>query len=455
MEDIKRRFANEIAAKLAAAPESDAKSEMIEELAENLAGRYGDMLSAGTPEDEAFARAMDQLGDADELAAYLRSQEPDEGADGPETASQAGMDEFFQTIGEMGQAIGDMAREAAQRAGDFFRSDSFRDGVRSAAEEGKKAAREARDFLKSMADSGWDGSTVHIHVDNDGSVTGTADKGSRFGWPERDSGEEKNIPAQDVLRLDVETTGDVELYLDDDPDAPVRVEGNMSRLEVFVTEDGTLKVRPLVTASNQFFAFRGVSRQDVSLTVPARTWESVRLATDSGDVDVSGELEVGSFSIHTRSGDVSCRVKSCQQAQIKSASGDVQMEGNAAALRIETASGDVELAGPVGQAEIKTTSGDVELAGSVWKASVRTASGDIRLESMTLPEAMELSSASGDVEVRIPDNGPFKVSASSVSGTVDLRPFERWSWSGDADPNAPVPRYTLTSISGDVSLDKC
>ncbi len=454
MEDIKRRFSNEIAAKLAGAPESDAKADMIEELAENLASRYGDMLAAGVDEDAAFQRAMDQLGDVDELTAYLCSQEP-AGAGREAGPSQTNMDEFFQTIGNMGRTIGDMAKGATQAAGDFFRSDGFRDGVRDAVREGKQAAREAKVFFKGIAGSGRDGASVHIYVDDDGNVTGRADKGSSFGWPDRDSDGEKSVPSQDVLRLDVETTGDVEVILDGDPNAPVRVEGNMSRLDMFVTENGVLTVRTLHTASTQFFTFRGVSRQDVSLTIPARAWESIRLATDSGDVDIGDGLEVGSLSVYTRSGDIDCRVRSCQQAEFKTVSGDVSLEGNAARLCAVTTSGDVSLTGPLGQTEVTSTSGDVELSGSVWKAGVKTVSGDIRLESMTLPEAMELSSKSGDVEARIPDNGPFKVNASSVSGTVDLLPFARWSWSGAADPNAPTPRYALTSISGDVSLDKC
>ena len=449
MEDIKRRFANEIAAKLAAAPESDAKSEMIEELAENLAGRYADMRAAGAPEDEAFSKAMDQLGDVDELAAYLASQEP--AGDAPKGESpQSDVDDFFQTVGDIGRSLGDVARQAAGAAGDFFRSDSFRDGVRDAVREGKRAAQEARDFIKGMAGSPGEGATVRIHVDDGG-----GSRAKDFGWSDAGDDEEQGIPSQGVLGLDVETTGDVDVCLDDDPQAPIQVEGNMSRLDVSVTEGGVLKVRPLHTASNQFFTFRGASSMDVSLTIPARRWESIRLSTATGDVDIGDGLEVGRLAVQTASGDINCRVKSCQRAELKTASGDVYLEGNAAQLQAGTASGDVELRGPLGQTEVTTTSGDVELSGSVWKAAVKTASGDIRLESMTLPEAMDLSSKSGDVEARVPDNGPFKVNASSVSGTVDLRPFAQWSWSGAADSNAPVPRYTLTSISGDVSLDKC
>ncbi len=444
MEDIKRRFANEIAAKLSAAPESDAKSEMIEELAENLARRYEDMTAGGMGRDEAFAGAMDELGSVDELEAYLNSLEPEgDTREGEDLRDDT--DELLRTIRDIGRTVGDMAKEAAGMAGDFFRSDD----VRAAVEESKRAAREARDFLKSAAGSAWEGATVHLHVDDDGAVNGRA---KNFGRPDNGD-EERRVPSQGLLRLDVQTTGDVEVDLDGDPDAAVRVEGNMSRLDVSVTEDGVLKVRPLFTASNQFFAFRGASSQDVSLTIPARRWESVRVSTGSGDVDIAGALEAGRIDVLTSSGDVDCRVKSCEQARFMTASGDVRLEGNAVQVFGETASGDLSLEGPMGQVDISTASGDVELSGSVWKAHVRCMSGDILVESMTLPQEMDLSSKSGDVEARVPDNAPFRVNASSVSGTVALRPFEKWSWSGAAGDAAAAPQYSLTSISGDVSLD--
>ncbi len=433
MEDIKRRFANEIAAKLAAAPESDAKSEMIEELAENLAGRYADMTAGGMGPDEAFQKAMDELGSVDELLAYLAAQEPT----GEAAAGEQGdWDGLFRDLGNA-------AKEAAGAARDFFHSDT----VQAAVNEGKRAVREVKEQLRNMAGSGWDGATVHIHVDD-------GDKARDFGWTNGGSDEEQGIPSQGVQCLDVETTGDVEIAVDGDAEAAIQVEGSRSRLNVSVTEDGVLQVRPLYTASSQFFTFRGVSSQDVTVTIPARLWKSVRVSTATGDVDIGEELEAGRLAVQTASGDIDCRVKSCQRAEFRTGSGDIRLEGNAAQVQAETASGDVCLEGPMGQVKAATASGDVEMEGSVWKAHVKSASGDVRVQSMTLPAELDLSSKSGDVEVRVPDNGPFRVNASSVTGEVDLRPFAQWSWSGEADPNAPVPRYNLSSISGDVSLDK-
>ena len=464
MEEIKRRFMNDIAARLAGAAESDAKSEMTEELAENLTGRYQDMVSAGMPAEEAYGRAMGELGDVDELTAYLNSLEPE----GPaRTGEKDSLDGLVRSLGQ----IADQAVKAAEDAlGKLKRS-----GVR------------------------WSGQNVtSVDIDRDGNVSEAVFSDGRtyrsgtteihFEGPGCGEKEEQSVPSQGVFRLDMETAGgDVDLYLDDDPDSTVRLEGNLSRLDVFVTADGVLTVQPKSTASNQFFTFRGASSQDVSLTIPARRWESIRVFTASGDVDMGGELEVDRLTVQTANGDVNCRVRSCGKARLKSASGDISLEGSVGELAVETANGDVDcrvqdcrraevrsasgdialtggaeelrvksyngdvvLEGPVGEAEVFSSAGDITLSGSVAKVRAESYSGDIHVESMTLPDAMALSSKSGDVSARIPDNGPFQVQISSIGGRVDLRPFRKWPGTEDACER----RYTLTSIGGDVSLSK-
>ena len=71
MDDVKLKLAGTVAGKLSAAPASAAKDELVEELSDNLYRRFLDMTGAGVPEDEAFRRALDDLGDVDELLAYL------------------------------------------------------------------------------------------------------------------------------------------------------------------------------------------------------------------------------------------------------------------------------------------------------------------------------------------------------------------------------------------------
>ena len=399
MEEVRKRLANEIAARLAGAAESDAKSEMIEELAENLTHRYEDMTAAGIGTEDAFAQALDELGDPAELVAYLNGLDQDE-QPGP-SGDRDEIDAFF-------QGVSDLVRDAA--------------GV------GRQAARAAGELLKTASEAVRDGTRVYVHVDGDG-------------WMDR------QVLAENIRTLDVGTmNGDVDIFLSAGASDAIRIEGNVDKLDISVTDQGVLTVRERSTASGQFFSFRGLTSADVSLTIPARRWESIRVATVSGDVDMGDDLDLDRLEVRTVSGDLDCRVRSCGVMRFKSARGDMDCAGNVQRLEAETARGEIELRGPMGEVSAVTASGDVDLDGSLVRARVKSMSGDITVTSMTLPMGLDLSSKSGDVDVRIPDTGPFAVRLDTVSGEARYGFPRRW----EAGPD--VPQYTLSSISGDVTI---
>lgn len=416
MEEIRRRFENEIAARLAGAAESDAKTEMIEELAENLTRRYEDMTGAGVGTEDAFAQAMDELGDPAELAAYLNSLEPDEE---PPTGED-GADELWQSV----YAAGKLAMEEAQKA------------VRLAQEQMRRIKKQGGVKRRGRV-------VTNVSFDENGGSAAV----DHDGWMDR------SISSAGIRALDIETVnGDVDIYLTGGEDDPIRIEGHVDKLEIYATEEGVLTVRERPTAIGQLFTLRGLTSADVSLTIPARRWERVRVTTANGDMDMGDDLEVGELDVRTACGDLDCRVRSCGTLRVKSASGDIDLSGNVETLRAETASGDVELRGPVGEAAVTTASGDVELAGSVVRARVKSMSGDITVASMTLPMGLELSSKSGDVEARIPDTGPFAVRLNTFSGEARYDFPRRWAEA--AGPDDPRPQYTLSSVSGDVMIRK-
>ena len=71
MERIKTRIIIAVAERLSDAKDSNAKTELIEELSENLYQRYMDLAASGLSEEEAYTRAMEDLGDVGELLDYL------------------------------------------------------------------------------------------------------------------------------------------------------------------------------------------------------------------------------------------------------------------------------------------------------------------------------------------------------------------------------------------------
>ncbi len=262
---------------------------------------------------------------------------------------------------------------------------------------------------------------------------------------------------KDLRGIEVFTAaGDVTIHVSEAPDAGVIIDGDVDDLDVTCSADGVLTIREGRTASSSFFSRRGIGSADVELYLPARHWETISATTASGDVEIGREdgLDVEYLTISTANGDANCRLTACHVLSFKSASGDLELEGACEDLIAETMSGDIDLRGQVRSARLKTASGDIELdgaAGSVWGSSM---SGDVSVATSAFPGTMELSSKSGDVEARVPDAGPFSARMKTVSGELSCS-FPVNYVNGlcvYGDGSGPV--YSITSVSGDVSLDR-
>ena len=72
MERIRTKFIIAVTSRLASAADTNAKMELIEELSENLYQRYLDLVNSGMSEEEAYAKALEDLGDVDELLEYTK-----------------------------------------------------------------------------------------------------------------------------------------------------------------------------------------------------------------------------------------------------------------------------------------------------------------------------------------------------------------------------------------------
>ena len=81
MDRIKTRIIIAVAERLSGAKDSNTKTELIEELSENLYQRYADLAAEGMSEEDAYLRAMEDLGDVSELLEYLEDM-------GSETAEE-------------------------------------------------------------------------------------------------------------------------------------------------------------------------------------------------------------------------------------------------------------------------------------------------------------------------------------------------------------------------------
>lgn len=562
MENIKRRFMDTVAARLAAAPQSAEKDELVEELADNLYHRFLDMTGAGLDDETAFTRSMEDLGDVDELLSYLGVEPQKDGAaittqggqtrierpDGrtvvinhgegqpPIIISRTGAGQSQHTPGQdTGQAqAGPQPGPGSAPQSDF---DAILAGVQEACnvaiDQAKLAIQQAKDAIqrRTTVDKG-DG---HVHVrfytnpedaaapeppepptppvpptppeppigwefeaevdtDQGRFFAGGGPKQQRdiiygFGydkakggfftqWGEwkggpkpgsgpRFDGQDASMQGnedgsysvgalKDLRGIVVQTVaGDVTIHANQAPDAGVVIDGDVDDLDVTCSADGVLTIREGRTASSSFFSRRGFASADVDLYLPCRPWELLDISTTSGDVELYGdELELTQLNVKTASGNLDCHLRACKELRFRSASGDLELSGACADLHADTMSGDISLHGHLDDVLVKTASGDIELDGSVRRFLASSMSGDLHVESAQQPQVMELSTKSGSCEARIPDAGPFTLRHKTVSGEVDFDfPF-RYQGSTAVYGDGSGPCYSMTTVSGDLSLER-
>ena len=469
MEKIKTRFIIAVTQRLAAAADTTAKVELIEELSDNLYSRWQDLTANGADEEKAYTLALEDLGDVDELLTYLDSLGPE----GQLPKKDPSVRDF---TNELLHGMEGIVRETVSQT---------KDAVDQAAE----IVRGVADKIKEKYPNGFKGK-IYVHVDNDEEETGEAPEQEAVpeggqppeekkdqGWSftagynrERggffcETGQRTashrvtgtTLPAQDVKGIDVQlTNGDVTIHLSEDAEADVLLDGDVDHLEVRMSEEGVLSIRQGNTASSTFFFLRGLASADVELTLPRRFWDFIRISTAHGDIEIDDGLEAGQLHIKTSSGDARAQDAACTELSFKSASGDLECGGNIGSLQAETASGDIDLSGNFGEVHAGAASGDIELSGGVQKLRCASSSGDVEIHSDILPQEMELSSKSGDCTAFLPGGQGFTLQFSTVSGDLQTD-FELVGPVGARSGEAMYldgggRTFHISSVSGDLEL---
>lgn len=417
MNNVKTRFVIAISRKLSAAPDSEAKVDLIEELSENLYGRYQDMVAGGMPEEEAYTAALDKLGDVNELLAYLDCcGEQPAGKEGP--SGQGAAEDWF-------GSLGDMIRQTVDQAVD--------------------AANDAAAMVREAAKS-FEGRRTRPRT-GDGEVA---------------------FPSEGLRGVSISIAGDLTVHLDDCPDAPVRLTGDTGDLNAVTGPDGVLTVTQDRSAGGSFFFARGLSSDSVELTLPRRHWETLAITTANGDVDIcDGVLKADALTLKTTSGDVELEgLEITRRLEVATASGDLELTDSVCGeLVFRSASGDLEGENVTAAVLAQTASGDVSLSGDIRALKAATASGDLELDTRVFPESLELSAKSGDCSVRIPDNDGFVFRLHTVSGELysdfpltAAGPLPS-GWGGRTAAGEGTYKdggdgrvFSVSSISGDIEL---
>ncbi len=187
------------------------------------------------------------------------------------------------------------------------------------------------------------------------------------------------------------------------------------------------------------FTDRSVS---VRVAVPPHTATDITAAS----LDVYARVELGMVKARTASGQLD--FGKIAAGELRSASGDINLDTCVGRCQISTASGDVRGRTIQGDLAVSTASGDVLVDTVMGRLDARSASGDIDV-ACCHGLSVSMVAMSGDVSLGLPEGRRVEAQIDSLSGDVTLP--SRKAPSGEAKETV---RLRAKTVSGDVRLQR-
>lgn len=187
----------------------------------------------------------------------------------------------------------------------------------------------------------------------------------------------------------------------------LRVEGDARRLEIEV-----------VYPRNGRGRMQGADGSDLVVDLPRGA--ELAVATVSARIKVEG-LAGSQLELRSVSGDIEVQAEA-GELRLASVSGAIQASGGSARASLETVSGRVSLTTEAPELELRSVSGRVVLAaGRVERLAAATVSGDLELGIADLAAAgrIEAETMSGGVSVAVPATLSARIGASTLSGRIE------------------------------------
>lgn len=204
----------------------------------------------------------------------------------------------------------------------------------------------------------------------------------------------------------------------------------------------------------------GDDTEQICFFVPDDFHGQIYAGTASGDVEFLNEWELANMQVNTVSGDISIYRARAQHFLIESKSGDIDMEGTWGERQIASISGDICVESGSGSLCVNCISGDIDVRNDVGRMEIGSTSGDVCVEAGMLEGESQISSVSGDVEMKIAADNVCLITASTVSGDIGLhmgmvqitgqnKRSVKFAYgaAGDTDKTLEV-----STVSGDISL---
>ncbi|MBQ7669865.1 MAG: DUF4097 family beta strand repeat protein [Clostridia bacterium] len=226
-------------------------------------------------------------------------------------------------------------------------------------------------------------------------------------------------------------------------------------------EDGTLKIT--INDDREWFEYISFLSKSMTMTLylPGERYESLKIDASTGDVSIPSSFSFGSIDIKMSTGDVLCSASSEGPLKIKASTGDITLNGAGAGdaeLSVSTGKILVESFECGGNMSVKVSTGKATLSDVTCREFISEGStGSLTLKNVVASGKINVKRSTGDVKFDSSDAAEIavKTSTGDVTGTLKSEMiFFADTRTGDVD----VPRTTtggkceISTTTGDIEI---
>jgi hypothetical protein len=314
--------------------------------------------------------------------------------------------------------------------------------------------------------------------------------GASAAFPDASEQFHKTYPLKEGTTVSVENgSGKIDVSVWDESYADVsavkytkRDKSELDKVSIEVSVNGSLTIKPEYRKNESKSSFSRIFGQGNSCGAQVSVDFTIKLPraavlrevkSVSGDIALSGTR--GDASIRSVSGAIRAKdtegtlelsaisggmeIERGTLKTVNSISGDIILRDVQGNIRVRSVSGDIRVERAMGVVEAHSTSGDMSVSADAVR-SATSISGDIDISAGTVSDAMEFSTISGDLRLRVPETTNADISMETVSGnlvnhsglSLSLLSVSKRSISGRIGAGGKT--ISVKTTSGDVFLEK-
>lgn len=195
----------------------------------------------------------------------------------------------------------------------------------------------------------------------------------------------------------------------------------------------------------------------VQINIPKSFQQKLVIETSSGDIEIQNSGEINQLEITTSSGDV----------KLESVSADCKMEATSGTISIDqligtkheinTSSGDIQIQQGKGDLILTTYSGDIVVGQIQGDGSIEALSGDIEIEKAILEGDLTVTTASGEICIKVSNevdtHAEIKTSSGAIESYLELEYQDEKEHHAIYQGEQAKHKLLIETMSGDIRVN--